>query len=136
MARNTYIIGAQCTGKTTLVNPLERHLQSTSSTPPIIIKEVARTVLQKHNFTAADIRDSPERALQLQKLILAAQHEAETSIINKNFISDRSGLDQVVYAKTYVGDGAAQDMIESEEWRDVERNMRLARILVCEPGAD
>jgi len=138
MPQNIYVIGAQCTGKTTLVNALECHFKATNSShsaSPVIIKEVARTVLQKHKFTAADIRDSPERALQLQKLILAAQHEAETSTINNGFISDRSGLDPVVYAKTYVGEGAAQEMMKSEVWKDIERNMRSARILVCEPGA-
>jgi predicted ATPase len=134
MPRNTYVIGAQCTGKTTLVNALECHFKSTNSTPPFIIKEVARTVLQKHQFTAADIRDSPERALQLQKLILAAQHEAEIQHKNNEFISDRSGLDPVVYARTFVGEGAAREMMESNAWKDIEQNMRSARILVCEPG--
>lgn len=133
MARNTYVIGAQCTGKSTLVNALERRVNSTNSTPPAIIKEVARTVLKKYQYSADDIRASPERALGLQKLILEAQHEAESQHQNEFFISDRSGIDPVVYAKIFVGVEAARGMMESEAWRDIERNMRSARILVCEP---
>lgn len=133
MDRNTYVIGAQCNGKSTLVNALERHVKSAHSIPPAIIKEVARTVLQTHKYTAEDIRASPDRALQLLKLILEAQHEAESQHQNNFFISDRSGIDPILYAKTFVGEEAARDMMGSETWRDIERNMRSARILVCEP---
>lgn len=133
MARNTYVIGAQCTGKSTLVNALDCHLNSTNPTPPAIIKEVARTVLQKYKYSADDIRASPDRALQLQKLILEAQHEAESQHKSDFFISDRSGVDPVVYARIFVGEEAARDMMGTEIWKDIERNMRSARILVCEP---
>ncbi|KAE9986509.1 hypothetical protein EG328_005395 [Venturia inaequalis] len=133
MARNTYVIGAQCTGKSTLVNALDGHVKATDPTPPAIIKEVARTVLQRYNYSADDIRASPDRALQLQKLILEAQHEAESQHKGNLFISDRSGIDPVVYARIFVGEEAARDMMASQTWRDVEHNMRSARILVCEP---
>lgn len=84
-----YIIGAQCTGKTTLVDALEdmfgsgelsNHLQGKSSRP-VIIREVARTVLRDKHFSRDDITTSPSRALQLQKHILDAQYEAEQTAI-------------------------------------------------------
>ncbi|TID15665.1 AAA domain-containing protein [Venturia nashicola] len=133
MARNTYVIGAQCTGKSTLVNALDGHVNSTNANPPAIIKEVARTVLQEYKYSADDIRASPDRALQLQKLILEAQHKAESQQKGNFFISDRSGVDPVVYTRIFVGEEAAQDMMGSEIWKDMHLNMQSARILVCEP---
>ncbi|KAK4665194.1 uncharacterized protein QC763_510390 [Podospora pseudopauciseta] len=52
---NIYIVGAQCTGKMTLVKNLHANFEFNSShEPPVLITEVARTVLKKHSFTAAD----------------------------------------------------------------------------------
>lgn len=41
----------------------------------------------------------------------------------------------MVYARTFVGERAAQEMMESNAWKDIEQNMRSAHILVCEPGS-
>ena len=83
MPPNIYIIGAQSTGKTTLVSALDKHFEqhqtylSEPTARPHIIKEVARSVLRDHHFTADDIATSKPRALQLQRLILDAQSKAE-----------------------------------------------------------
>ena len=142
MARNIYVIGAQGTGKTTLVNALANHFkqkkdrvwQGEMLEEPRIIKEVARNVLQKHGFTASDITTSKERALQLQELILQAQFEAEQATEGSWFISDRSGLDPVVYAKVYVGESAASEMLGSATWRSLR--LRDGLVIVCEAGSD
>ena len=83
-SRCLYIIGAQSTGKTTLVNALEETFHRNESTKaerdvtkPHIIREVARTVLREKHFSRHDIATSPSRALQLQKHILNAQFDAE-----------------------------------------------------------
>ncbi|KAK8067362.1 hypothetical protein PG997_014109 [Apiospora hydei] len=147
--RNIYIIGAQSTGKSTLVDALEAHFrQNTSSSlpAPTVIREVARAVLRDHNFTAQDIRDSPTRALELQRLILAAQAKAEGEVKNKAsltpstpsswLISDRSAIDPVVYAWMYVGPEAAKALMESTEWRGMHDRMAGSLVVVCEAGVE
>ncbi|KAL8743404.1 MAG: hypothetical protein Q9190_004238 [Brigantiaea leucoxantha] len=112
--RNIYIVGAQCTGKTTLVNALEQHFtaqqsfQDSSYGRPLVVKEVARKVLQQH----AQVDDS------------------------KWFISDRSGIDPIIYAKQYVGEDAANELMNTSTWKMLEKAMRGSLMVVCEAGAD
>lgn len=137
--RNIYIVGAQCTGKTTLVNALETHLDNSSqASRPAIIREVARSVLEKHSFTAADIRSSPERSLELQRRILSAQVTAEREALKiaDYLISDRSGADPICYALCYVGQEGAGSMLLSPEWCELKERMAEALVVVCEAGAD
>ncbi|KAL5315225.1 hypothetical protein ACEPPN_017876 [Leptodophora sp. 'Broadleaf-Isolate-01'] len=142
-----YIVGAQCTGKTTLVKALEEYFSSdgslkTDSGHPIlrpdIITEVARGVLKEHSFIADDITSSPARALALQDLILKAQVQAEAAASCHGgwFISDRSGADPIVYAKKYVSDAAARDLLLSTEWLELKKGMERSVVIVCEAGAD
>ena len=138
---NIYIIGAQCTGKTTLVNALRQYVQSDpdlKQSTPHIISEVARTVLQKHGFTADDIRSSPGRSLALQRLILDAQFAAERSALEGNgwFISDRSGVDPIVYATRYVSKDSATLLCQSDEWLELRGRMAASLVIVCEAGCD
>ncbi|KAF2101258.1 hypothetical protein NA57DRAFT_72700 [Rhizodiscina lignyota] len=138
--KNIFVIGAQCTGKSTLVNGLEGHFsQSLSLAPsPSIIREVARSVLHKYGFTRDDILNSPERALQLQEKILEAQFEAEGAILDdlttKWYISDRSGLDPIVYAYLYVSEESAQRLLASPIWTALESNMKGGLVILCEAG--
>ncbi|KAK4144579.1 AAA domain-containing protein [Dichotomopilus funicola] len=139
-----YIVGAQCTGKTTLVNNLRAYFASAipSALPPAIVTEVARTVLQTHHFTARDVR-IPARSLELQRLILQAQAIAERAAAAATqtkgeagpgwFISDRSGADPIAYAIRYVGSDATQDLINCSEWSSELRDrMRASVVVVCE----
>ncbi|RYP05736.1 hypothetical protein DL764_003594 [Monosporascus ibericus] len=144
--RNVYIIGAQCTGKTTLVNSLEENFDSSNCgqpgeqmPKPTIIREVARTVLREKKFSRDDITNSPSRALQLQKYILEAQMEAENTASKSDnpspwYICDRSGLDPIVYARVFVGEEAAEDMLASEEWQELEGRMKTGIVILCEAG--
>ncbi|KAK3903256.1 AAA domain-containing protein [Staphylotrichum tortipilum] len=147
---NIYIVGTQCTGKTTLVNNLRTYFTTTTTTPspptpypqPTFITEVARTVLQTHSFTAADVRD-PARSLALQRLILAAQAAAEGDALGQAtpttagrwFISDRSGADPLAYALRYVGSSGTRPLLESAEWAVLRERMRGAVVVVCEASA-
>ncbi|KAK1834908.1 P-loop containing nucleoside triphosphate hydrolase [Podospora conica] len=139
--QNVYIVGAQCTGKTTLVNRLDQHFHGDPppAGPPAIIKEVARTVLVKHNFTADDITSSQERCLLLQRLILEAQAKAEREVLQAGaaawFISDRSGVDPIAYASQHVGEGAAEVLMGSSDWLELRERMQGSLIVVCEAGA-
>lgn len=139
---NIYIIGAQSTGKTTLVSALSEHFsqQGTYSDKPVsqpkIITEVARGVLRLQHFTAADIANSKPRALQLQRLILQAQSEIERASLPDWYISDRSGLDPLAYAHRYVGDEDARQLRQGEAWKDVEKRLRAGLIIICGTGGD
>jgi nicotinamide riboside kinase len=139
--KSIYVVGAQSTGKTTLVDGLTAYFDHAAENAkaelnrPIVIKEVARTVLQKHNFTALDITTSPARALLLQKLILNAQNQAEDETSGKWFISDRSGLDPIVYAKVYVGEDAFEDMLHMPTSMKLLQNMRDSLVCICEMNA-
>ncbi|KAF8849896.1 hypothetical protein BDZ45DRAFT_680174 [Acephala macrosclerotiorum] len=139
--RDIYIVGAQSTGKTTLVKALENHFKGANGyriDRPKIITEVARTVLQQHNFTANDIKSSPARALALQRLILQAQLSAERAVSGQGewFVSDRSGVDPIVYARKYVSKDAESNLIKSTEWLELRERMRKSVVIVCEAGAD
>lgn len=152
---NIYIIGAQCTGKTTLVNNLREHffaqqplnsdlnpkpnpLDQSNIPPPVIISEVARSVLKDHNFTAQDVR-TPARSLALQQLILSAQSAAERDAVGQGrwFISDRSGADPIAYALRYAGEEAARRALcASDEWRELRGRMQRSLVVVCEAGPE
>ena len=144
--KNIYIIGAQSTGKTTLVNALEALYKVANDTDrsekslprPFIIREVARTVLKDKGFTREDIIASPSRALQLQKHILNAQREAEATASKDAssswYICDRSGLDPIVYTQLFVGAKATEDMLASEAWKELEANMKAGIVVLCEAG--
>lgn len=140
MPKNIYIVGAQCTGKTTLVAALLSYFTSTStsSTPaPLVLTEVARTVLRKHNFTASDITSSPSKSLLFQRLILEAQYAAENAgETSQWFISDRSGFDPIVYARRYVGEEEASSLMRMEIWGQLKEQMERSLVVVCEAGAD
>ena len=140
ISRNIYIIGAQSTGKTTLVSALATHFAQSENDPgggrtqPYQLKEVARTVLKKHSFTANDITSSKTRALELQRLIVEAQASAEVALGDTWYLSDRSALDAVAYARQYVGMAEAEGLMHGNTWRAVEDRMRAGLVVVCEPG--
>jgi hypothetical protein len=143
---NVYIIGAQCTGKTTIVDQLEKDLndQDRSSLgkqqyKPVVIREVARRVLRERGFSRDDISNSPARAGRLQELILEAQWKIETSICesvgsHSCYISDRSGLDPIVYARVFAEKNTAYNMLASKEWQELEGRMRAGIVVLCEAG--
>ncbi|KAK7219089.1 hypothetical protein V2G26_007092 [Clonostachys chloroleuca] len=138
---NIYIVGAQCSGKTTLVNQLTVQLEDLCSEleicKPVVISEVARSVLKRHPIATEDIRASPGKSLVLQKLILDAQSQAEEEALTCSswFLSDRSGLDPIVYAKRYVGPDAAYELICSGSFIKIkDRIMSGSVVVICEPG--
>lgn len=139
--RRIYVVGAQSTGKTTLVNALAEHFDEPRNrsfgdetiSKPFIIKEVARTTLKEHNLDSLDILSSQQRALHVQRLILAAQHRAESSLENRWYISDRSGVDPLVYAKLYAGDEGMAELRDSVLCNELMERLRGSLVLVCEP---
>lgn len=82
------------------------------------------------------LRADPDLSLNLQKLILAAQADAEEEALARGswFISDRSGLDPIVYAREYAGAEAAAHMVQSDDWLMVKKRMSRSIVVVCEAG--
>ncbi|KAI8676078.1 hypothetical protein NCS56_00494700 [Fusarium sp. Ph1] len=119
-----------------LRSELENWLADTSIIKPQIVSEVVRTVLTKHKFTAEDVKSSPSRCLALQQLILEAQALAEKEALQRSswFISDRSGVDPLVYARKYVSADAALEMQRQSAWIEVKARMSASLIVVCEAG--
>ncbi|KAI0407925.1 AAA domain-containing protein [Xylaria palmicola] len=136
-----YIVGCQCTGKTTLADAIFEHVEQhpvAPGCPPGMIKEVARTVLKNHGFTRSDIRSSQHRALELQSRIIEAQSEAERAQLAARawFISDRSAVDPVIYARRYASREAADALMASPAWVAMRARMAASLVIVCEPGVD
>lgn len=142
--QNIYIVGAQSTGKTTLLNSLRAHFDRAPSIPeagkPQIIEETARIVFKQEGFrfAAVDTQSNFDEYLGIQRSILKAQLEAEDEALRKGkwFISDRSGLDCLIYAAKYVGREGAEQLSETHELAKLKARMQEGRIIVCEPVAD
>jgi nicotinamide riboside kinase len=147
--KSIYIIGAQSTGKTTLINALAKAFQEqfratgANKQTPTVIKEVARKIVQREaQLSREEVAATPERALGLQHRILAAQYDAEVTIRHANtpvpgpewYISDRSGLDPIVYARCLVGKEAAADMLATTAWQELESRMKNGLVILCEAG--
>ena len=133
---NIYIVGAQCTGKTSLTKWIAQLLEikpTCRGSPipkPQIVGEVAREVLRKGNFTANDITSSEERALELQRRIIIAQSRVEKKKTGW-FISDRSALDALVYAQRYCS--SDKSLRTMDELYDSLARLRNAVVILCEP---
>jgi predicted ATPase len=132
-----YIIGAQCTGKTTLVEDLRSHIvqhQVGLHSRLHTITEVARSVLRDHDFTREDLA-KPDRAMKLQRLILDAQLKAENHT-EGTILSDRSGLDPLVYAAKCGPPGGLASIMASPTWETLKGRMRRSLVILCPPRAD
>lgn len=141
--RNVYIIGAQSTGKTTLLNALRVHYSKpgiSEHDAPEFIEETARIVFKQQGFAfaAVDTRSNFDKYLEIQRMILKTQLEAEDEALRRGrwFISDRSGIDCLIYASKYVGKEGAEALAQTHEMERLKARMEESRIIVCEPVAD
>lgn len=135
--RFIYIIGAQCTGKTTLSAALTAHLnRHNPELKCVTISEVARSVLRLHGFTRDDVRKGGQRCLELQKLIMENQLNSEREAAEPGVdivVSDRSGIDPLVYAHMYCEPQRIDGMLHSEIWAELKNNLLQNIVIVCEP---
>ncbi len=133
MPPNVFIIGPQCTGKTTLVLQLEKLLTkytNITTTQPFIIHEVVRQIMSTKHFSADDF--STNRWIELQDLTIKAQIDAEEALEKHWFISDRSVLDPVVYTQLYTE--SLGKLREAEGWVASVQRMRDGVVILCEAG--
>jgi nicotinamide riboside kinase len=132
--KSVYIVGAQCTGKTTLLHALQSAFSRKYPTLQFSsITEVARDILRDYQFSRDDITNDPQRALKLQQLILVAQCNKESESPTDYLLCDRSGVDPIVYAIKY-GTPYAQIILESSpEWHYLRDQMKKALVILCQP---
>ncbi|PWY65676.1 hypothetical protein BO94DRAFT_529072 [Aspergillus sclerotioniger CBS 115572] len=136
---NIYLVGAHCTGKTTLHGALKNYLSTNiasfaiNTKGPKSVDEVVRHVMRTDGFSAVHVRQ-PNAGLELQKRTLRAQFETEMKLDESWFISDRSGIDPIVYAGFFLGQSAAEELTALEEWHILKERMKNALVIVCEPG--
>ncbi|CAF9904524.1 MAG: hypothetical protein GOMPHAMPRED_002868 [Gomphillus americanus] len=132
-----YIIGAQCTGKTTLVNALENYFEDGSwsgrATKPYIVHEVARQVLSSCKLDGTYILNSADQTIHIQTKILEAQCLAESKLDGVWYIADRSALDAVVYAARYAGTAASRKLTDSDAWKTLYPRLETGLIILCPP---
>lgn len=113
-----YVIGPSSTGKTTLCNALAK---SVGLSTRCYITEVARQVMQSKGYTRADVG-----TMEMQQAIMLAQLEKEANAFacarwgNSEglILSDRSGIDPIVYAIM-----TAKDEAEAHQKEDVLVNI-------------
>ncbi|KAB2100120.1 hypothetical protein AG0111_0g11721 [Alternaria gaisen] len=135
---NLYLVGPQCSGKTTLLNALralysDHNPASQDIDKPFIIEEAARLIMQEEGFQATDLCDSV-RSLELQMRILRRQDQTEEQMRDQWFFADWLPLDTLVYAKEYTGIDALKTLAQTEEWARSRSRMQHATVVVCEAG--
>ena len=131
-----YIIGAQCTGKTTLVRALEQHFTTNMATSHFVITEIARGLLIDFKISRDEIRNDQSKSGDFQKAIMKAQLQKEIKCQAPLQLSDRSGLDPIVYAKRFGPNDAASSMLKSSTWAELRLRLASSVIVVCEPCQD
>lgn len=129
-----YFVGPGSTGKTTLA----KALCETCTSPTFLLSEVARTVLSKLKYTAQDISNDAAKCYILQEAILVQQCQQERELLKlkRSYISDRSAIDPIVYAKFYIKDKNV-DLLEKEEWHEMKsryQNEKSSLIVFIEPN--
>jgi nicotinamide riboside kinase len=103
------------------------------------IGEVARNVLSDHNFTRDDLT-IPQRAIQLQRLILEAQYKAEIEHHPEGMIlCDRSGIDPLAYSCKYGPPGDLASVMGPPAWaawQVLKPRMQTSLVILCHPRTD
>ena len=133
-----YIIGAQCTGKTTLVEDTASRLRELEPQPSFtVVKELARDILKSANVSRKDIRAGSEKGMGFQRLVLEAQLDEELDRDDCGFIvSDRCGIDPIAYARLYGPPQVAEELLASSQWVLLRDRLRRGLVIVCEPVPD
>ena len=135
MIKYIYIVGAQCTGKTTLSRALVLEISARNAELQVgELIETARGILRLHKYTRDDVREGSARCIQLQRMILESQLEKEAALSSKDVvICDRSGADPLVYAMVYSRGQQIDELTGSKTWASLRANMERSLVIVCPP---
>lgn len=97
------LIGAECTGKTTLGRMLAAELQLP------LIGELVRDIVARHGYER--VEQMPD-VVKAQRLYLTAQVEKQIDMSNISYISDRTPLDNSAYMLLYAAPKMMQQAID------------------------
>lgn len=133
--KSVCLVGPQSTGKTTLSNALKEKFGSNV----ILVQELARSVLKNFDCNTDDIFNDIDKLLELQKCILMAQCKTETQLTeqHKKYISDRSAVDPMVYAKFYLKPEIFQSLCDLDTWKTMKlmyQNQSEMLLILIEPN--
>ncbi|KAG8220721.1 hypothetical protein J3R82DRAFT_3051 [Butyriboletus roseoflavus] len=132
-----YVVGPSSTGKTTLCNAVAESLKLRSW---CYITEVARQIMKRRGFTREDVGK-----IEMQRAIMLAQldREAETcerarSMGETMILSDRSGVDPIVYAVLTAKDEhqalqRKKILVEHPTFQNTLKRYRKAKFLLLAP---
>jgi len=132
-----YVVGPSSTGKTTLCNAVAQSLKLHSW---CYITEVARQIMKRRGFTKGDMGK-----IEMQSAIMLAQLEREAEVCERArnagealVLSDRSGIDPIVYAVLTAKDErqARQKrnlLIEQPTLQNALKRYRKAKFLLLIP---
>ncbi|KAJ3053522.1 hypothetical protein HK097_004116 [Rhizophlyctis rosea] len=122
--RHVLFTGPQSVGKTTLCNMLQSILSCSA------IQEVAREVMPVLNVNRNDIINDPAASGRLQQAILQAQQARESELSETFYVSDRCGVDPIVYCRQFA-EAYAGALEGSQTWLEmVERYRFDEKVLV------
>ncbi|KAK5070432.1 bifunctional uridylate/adenylate kinase [Lithohypha guttulata] len=133
---SVYLIGVSATGKTTLTGDLAKHFQEHEPERRVaIISEVARELVLSSGVKPEQIRAGEENAMKLQKQILETQLERENEARTKAdlILSDRFGIDPVVFAMKYGSEQKSRALLDSDAWKVLRERMTRSLVILCEP---
>lgn len=130
-----YVVGVPATGKTTLIADLTQHLQCYEPVPAfVVIDEVARDLIDQAKIQPRMIQSGHETGMLLQQQILEAQAERERQIGNVMVLSDRSGIDPIVFATAYARFPLiATTLLQRPDWLFLRSRMQQSLVILCEP---
>lgn len=132
-----YVVGPSSTGKTTLCNAVAQSLELRSW---CYITEVARQIMKRRGFTREDMGK-----IEMQSAIMLAQLEREAEVCERArntgktlILSDRSGIDPIVYAVLTAKDErqARQKktlLVEHPTFQSALKRYRKAKFLLLRP---
>lgn len=146
-----YIIGAQFTGKTSLVEGLMKALRVQYANTAVHLVGPAYETLIKHGYYKGDdFRRGDQASLDFHRDTLFQQQVAErmtesevkaaqdvSNALDKKtgsiIVCDGSGLDPMVYAQQFCGKAPALEYLEGKCWHNTISRMRKGVVVVCTP---
>lgn len=100
------------------------------TSPPAMIHEVVRHVMNTRHFSVNDF--GTERWTELQQYTLMTQADTEGQLRDRWFISDRSVLDPLIYAR--LQGSSLDDLRDDERFRASVKRMQDGLVVLCEAG--
>ena len=99
----------------------------------VVITEVAHELVLRNEVHPSEIQSGQEIAMELQKGTLETQmiREEHAANVANLILSDRSGVDPVVFATKYGGMAHGQILSISNSWTYLRERMQRGQVVLC-----